>query len=69
MLLGCIPVRGGSAWKAPAFRGLSSIYFRRKKAKWFSKPKSCLGNGCLVFTFPVVRGTAGAPVGQWPFGN
>lgn len=45
MVLGCTPVRGGSAYKAPAFRGLS-VCFGRKKAKWCSKPKSYLENGC-----------------------
>lgn len=57
ILLGCVPVKGGSAYKAPAFRGLSSTCFRRKKAKWCPKPKNRSGHGCLVFVFPTVRGT------------
>ena len=73
-LLGCIPVRGGSACKAPAFKGLSSVCCRRKKAKWCSKPKTYLENGCLVFTFLGVRRTDWGWAGtcsrlQWDSGH
>lgn len=32
-------------------------------ANWCSEPKSCSGNGCLVFTFPGAGGQAGARQG------
>lgn len=65
ILLGCVPVRG--------FKDLS-VCFRRKKAKWCSKPKSCLENDSSLFIFPVVRGTGWGWTGtcsrlQWDSGR
>lgn len=77
ILLGCVPVKGGSAYKAPAFRGLSSTCFRRKEGKMVPKAKEPFRTWLFGLRIPnsegdrlgLDRDLLQAPVGQRLFGN